>query len=270
MEFETNVTSKDSQGNIIGADVNFYNDKGNLVHRVVICEEQQLQDLTDKINDLDAAYVTPEDLESTLANTAEKTVINATKLNDMNSGDFALRNHTHSEYAEKNHATSNNTYGLGDSSKYGHVKTRNDLNAVNFISGEALSAYQGALLSKKIDSLQTSSEDIAEKVYKNSLKIVIGRYSDGAGEESTTIQVNQGSGNGIYAKISCDMPGYSVAGKTVILVLNGVPYTRTTDSNGKTSKLEIKLNKGKYLLTAFRGGYGGVYAASDQKIIEVI
>lgn len=168
MEFETNVTSKDSEGNIIGADVNFYDDSGNLVHRVVICEEQQLEDLTDKINDLDAAYVTPEDLENTLANTAEKTVINATKLNDMNSGDFALRNHSHSEYAEKNHATSSNTYGLGDSSKYGHVKTRNDLNAVNFISGEALSAYQGALLAKKINSLEASNNNLAEQYYKNS------------------------------------------------------------------------------------------------------
>lgn len=269
MEFETNVTSKDSDGNIIGADVNFYNDKGNLVHRVVICEEQQLEDLTKKINELDTAYVTPEDLETILSNTAEKTVINATKLNDMNSGDFALRNHTHSEYAEKNHATSSNTYGLGDSSKYGHVKTRNDLNAVNFMSGEALSAYQGALLNKKINELESNSNDLAEKYYKNSLRIKIGRWSDSQGEDGTKIVVQQGSGNGIYAKIYCDKPGFNVNGKDVVLVMNGVPYIHTTDSTGKTDKRTINWNKGTYLITAFMRGYDGLNQASDQKIIIV-
>ena len=269
MEFETNVTSKDGEGNIIGADVNFYDDSGNLVHRVVICEEQQLEDLTDKINDLDAAYVTPEDLENTLANTAEKTVINATKLNDMNSGDFALRNHSHSEYAEKNHATSSNTYGLGDSSKYGHVKTRNDLNAVNFISGEALSAYQGALLAKKINSLEASNNNLAEQYYKNSLRIKIGRWSDNQGEDGTKIVVQQGSGNGIYAKIYCDKPGFDVNERDVVIVMNGVPYIHTTDATGKSNKRTINWNKGTYLITAFMRGYDGLNPASDQKIIIV-
>ena len=49
MEFETNVTIRDDEGHIIGADVNFYDDSGNRVHQVVICEEQQLQDLVDAI-----------------------------------------------------------------------------------------------------------------------------------------------------------------------------------------------------------------------------
>ncbi|MCR5026984.1 MAG: hypothetical protein K6A34_06055 [Methanobrevibacter sp.] len=269
MEFETNVTSKDDAGNIIGADVNFYDDSGNVVHKVVICEEQQLQDLIDKINALDTAYVRPEQLTNILANTAENTEINATKLNDLNSGSFALREHTHN-YCEKNHASSANTFGLGDQSKYGHVKTRNNLTATNFISGEALSAYQGALLSQKVSGIESNQNDLAEKVYKNSLRIKIGRWSDSQGEDGTRIQVNEGSGNGIYAKLYCDKPGYDISNKEVILVINGVPYTRTTDSNGKTGKLAINLNKGTYILTAFRGGYDGVYATSDQKIIQVL
>ena len=269
MEFETNVTSKDSEGNIICADVNFYDDSGNLVHRVVICEEQQLEDLTKKINELDTAYVTPEELESTLANTAEKTVINATKLNDLNSGDFALREHTHSNYAEKNHASSTNTYGLGDSNNHGHVKTRNDLTAPRFISGEALSAYQGAILGKRIDALETSADNLAEQYYKNSLRIKIGRWSDSQGEDGTKIELDAGSGNGIYAKIYCDKPDFSLSNRDVILVLNGVPYTRTSDNNGKTEKLTINLSTGTYLLTAFMRGYDGLYPASDQKIIIV-
>lgn len=97
MEFETNVTSRDDEGHIIGADVNFYDDSGNRVHQVVICEEQQLQDLVDAIEELDTRYVRPDELNNILANAAEDTVINATKLNDLNSASFALRNHNHDD-----------------------------------------------------------------------------------------------------------------------------------------------------------------------------
>lgn len=270
MEFETNVTSKDDAGNIIGADVNFFDDSGNAVHRVVICEEQQLQDLIDKINALDTAYVRPEQLTTILANTAESTVINATKLNDMNSGDFALREHVHNDFPPKNHASSANTYGLGDGSNYGHVKTRNNLNATNFISGEALSAYQGALLNQRVSSLENKQSDLAEKYYRNSMRIKIGRWSDGQGEDGTKIEVGEGSGNGVYAKLYCDKPGYNYKDKTVVLVINGVPYERTTDNAGKSGKLTINLMKGTYLLTAFIRGYDGVYPANDTKIIKVL
>lgn len=270
MEFETNVTSRDDEGHIIGADVNFYDDSGNRVHRVVICEEQQLQDLIDAIEHLDTRYVKPEELTTILANTAEDTVINATKLNDLNSASFALRDHNHNQYCEKNHASTANTYGLGDASKYGHVKTRNNLTASNFISGEALSAFQGKLLNDRLASVEASSSDLAEKYYNNSLRVKVGRWSDGAGEDGTKIEVVEGSGNGIYAKIYCDKPGYDISNRKVILAINGVPYERTTDSNGKTSKLSINLSKGVYLISAFRGGYDGVNYSFTQKIVEVI
>lgn len=269
MEFETNVTSIDDEGNIVGADVSFYDDNGNRVHRVVIADEEELEELRAKVEGLDTAYVTPDELENILLNTAERTVINATKLNDLNSGDFALREHDHQEYAIKNHASSSNAYGLGDSSKYGHVKTRNDLNAGSFISGEALSAYQGALLSQRLSTITASTDELAEKYYKSSMHIKVGRFSDNAGEEGTEINIVEGAGDGVYAKLYCDKPGYDLSNKKVILVLNGVPYTRTTDSNGKTGKLQINLSKGTYILTAFRGGYDGFYATSDQKIIKV-
>ena len=269
MEFETNVTSRDGDGNIIGADVNFFDDSGNAVHRVVICEEQQLQDLVDTIESLDTAFVRPDELEVILKNTAENTVINATKLNDMNSGDFALREHEHNQYCEKNHSSTANTYGLADQSKYGHVKTRNNLTATQFISGEALSAYQGALLNQRVSSLESSQSDLEEKYYRNSMRIKIGRWSDSQGEDGTQIIVGEGTGNGIYAKLYCDKPDYNYQGKDVVLVINGVPYTRTTDASGKTDKLTINLLKGTYLLTAFIRGYDGVYPANDTKIIKV-
>lgn len=270
MEFETNVTSRDDEGHIIGADVNFYDDSGNRVHKVVICEEQQLQELVDIIESLDTAFVRPAELMAILENTGESTVINATKLNDLNSGDFAVRDHTHNTYCEKNHASSANTYGLGDGSKYGHVKTRNNLTATGFISGEALSAYQGALLNQRVSTLENKQSDIEEKYYRNSMRIKIGKYSDSSGEDSTIIELTQGSQDGVYAKLYCDKPGYNYNNREVILVINGVPYTRSTDNVGKTGKLAINLSRGTYLVDAFIKGADGVYPANDTKIVKVI
>lgn len=271
MEFETNVTSKDDEGHIIGADVNFYDDSGNRVHQVVICEEQQLQDLVDAIEELDTRYVRPDELNNILANAAEDTVINATKLNDLNSASFALRNHNHdSKYCGKYHASTANEYGVGNQSEYGHVKTINNLTAPNFVGGEALAAYQGTLLNQRLASVESSSGELAEKYYRNSLRIKIGRWSDNQGEDGTKIQILHGSGNGIYAKLYCDKPGFKVNNRDLILVINGVPYVRTTDNNGKSEKLTIKLDKGTYIMSAFSMGYDGVNSSFTQKIVEVL
>lgn len=270
MEFETNVTSRDDEGHIIGADVNFYDDSGNRVHQVVICEEQQLQDLVDAIEELDTRYVRPDELNNILANAAEDTVINATKLNDLNSASFALRNHNHdSKYCGKYHASTANEYGVGNQSEYGHVKTRNNLTAPNFIGGEALAAYQGTLLNQRLASVESSSSELAEKYYRNSLRIKIGRWSDNQGEDGTRIQLNYKS-DGIYAKLYCDKTDFNYNDKDVILVLNNIPYTRTTNNAGKSERLGINLERGTYILTAFVRGYEGMNPASDMKIIQVI
>lgn len=269
MEFETNVTSRDDEGNIIGADVNFYDDSGNIVHRVVICEEQQLQELSDKIDQLDTSYVKPEQLTNILQNTSENTEINATKLNGLNSGSFALRVHTHSNYANQNHASNTNNYGLGDDSKYGHVKTRNNLNAANFISGEALSAYQGALLGNRTSTLESLVSNLQSQYYKNSLQVKIGKWSDNTGEDDSQIIISQGSGDGVYAKLYCDDPNFIFAGKEVVLIINGIPYIRTSDTNGKSEKLNIQLGTGVYTLNAFINSIDGFYPAMCMKIIKV-
>lgn len=52
--------------------------------------------------------------------------------------------------APTNHASTGTGYGLGTTANYGHVKTRNDLNATTYVDGEALSAYQGKVLSDKL------------------------------------------------------------------------------------------------------------------------
>ena len=138
--------------------------------------------------------------------------------------------------------------------------------------GSAANATQHAVNEKinaAIASLKSSADNLAEQYYKNSLRIKIGRWSDSQGEDGTKIELDAGSGNGIYAKIYCDKPGFSLSNRDVIIVLNGVPYVHTTDSAGKTDKRTINLSAGTYLLTAFMRGYDGLYPASDQKIIIV-
>ncbi|MBA4699236.1 MAG: phage tail protein [Ruminococcus sp.] len=58
--------------------------------------------------------------------------------------------------APNNHASTGTGYGVGTTANYGHVKTRNDVNASSYVAGEALSAYQGYVVNNKITSLCSS------------------------------------------------------------------------------------------------------------------
>ena len=53
------------------------------------------------------------------------------------------------------HATTATTYGLGSTTKYGHVKTINELTQASHSDGTALSAYQGKVLKDSIDTLSS-------------------------------------------------------------------------------------------------------------------
>lgn len=83
--------------------------------------------------------------------------INATKLQGHDIEDISLRGHTHN-YSEKNHSYADRDYGVGTEKLYGHVKLVDNLNATTFMSGEALSSYQGRVLNDKITSLETKNE----------------------------------------------------------------------------------------------------------------
>lgn len=62
---------------------------------------------------------------------------------------------TINQRAPNNHAASHTGYGVGSTVNYGHVKTRNDLNASSYVAGESLSSYQGYLLNQKVSALGT-------------------------------------------------------------------------------------------------------------------
>ena len=64
-----------------------------------------------------------------------------------------------SDKAPTSHASTANTYGLGSTTKYGHVKTVNGLTTASHTDGEALSAYQGKVLNDAINGKANSTHN---------------------------------------------------------------------------------------------------------------
>ena len=110
--------------------------------------------------------------------------------------------------------------------------------------------YTESELDAKITALNNTISTLSKAYLKNSLIIKIGRASDGEGEDGTKIEVNTGN-NGIYAQLYCDDSSYSLKNRTIAFLINGVTYERVTDSTGKSATLNINLDAGNYLLTAF-------------------
>lgn len=273
-DFETSCYYKDGK-KIIGAEVRIYNDEGNTIDRILITDAHGLEELETKLDTLDDTYIDKSELVTALTDNvidSEDINLNAKTFDGHDSSYYATAEHQHSgQFAPTQHQSTISTqYGAGTGEQYGHVKVRDDLNARNLNISEALSSHQGFVLNDRLNTLETSSSRLENAYYRNSMRIKIGRWNQQDGEDGTRIQVNEGSGNGIYAKIYCDKPDYSLDGRDVVLVINGVPYVRTTDNTGKTGKLTINLNKGIYLLNAFTRGDEFVYPASDTKIIQVL
>ena len=125
---------------------------------------------------------------------------------------------------------------------------------------EALSAEQGKSLKAMIDNIN-------DKFNRNSVKLKIGRSRDSAGEDSGILELNRGEY--IYVKLYCNDQSFDVGGKLIILNIDGQAYTRTTNSNGKTSDIQINLNSGDHVVIAFRGGYDDYNSAIEQNILRV-
>ena len=128
------------------------------------------------------------------------------------------------------------------------------------LSGKASSShthderyYTESEVDTKVTSLNNALTTLSKAYLKNSLVIKIGRASDGGGENGTKIEVNSGV-TGIYAQLYCDDSSFSLAGRTVAFLINGMTYERDTDSKGKTGTVNINLGTGNYLITVFTMG----------------
>lgn len=275
MEIETKVSVKNNRNEIVSGDVCLYNDDGDVVKKITIVESEVLAELQDTIDNFDNNYLSLTNVSDILSNRVGEYAINATSLRGVDSNDIVTKQDLEYELgvfgAPKIHdSNTSGKYGAGTLEKYGHVKLRNDCNAQNFQNSEALSSYQGAVLKNRIDALEASSGTLEEHYNRNSLRVNILRTNDptGISETKPIIDVVSG-GHQVYAKITCDDPSFSLKDRTVIMVVNGAPYTRTTDNNGVTGNLAINLSAGKYVMQVFARGNASVRSASDMKILNV-
>lgn len=139
----------------LGAEVKIYSDTGENIDNILITSESKFQELADKILNIDDTYIDKAELISIISNTQSELQINATKLNGYTPDDFARRIHSHSEYAQTNHASSQATYGIGTTSTYGHNKVINNVTSTEFRNGESLAAYQGKVLNDLVAATKT-------------------------------------------------------------------------------------------------------------------
>lgn len=98
----------------------------------------------------------------------EGDAFNAETMNDLEqriADEFSSLNDSLTEKVPTNHASAETTYGIGNTTKYGHVKLRNNLNATAYEAGEVLSAYQGAVLKNSVDEKAPTSHASSDGTY---------------------------------------------------------------------------------------------------------
>lgn len=117
--------------------------------------------------------------------------------------------------APTSHASSANTYGLGSTSNYGHVKTVNGLTQSSHSDGTALSAYQGKVLKDAIDA-KPSASDIPTKIsdLQNDSDFIEKSSTTGLVKNDGSIMTG-GTGSSNYAVGNHTHSGY-VSGTKVI------------------------------------------------------
>lgn len=137
-----------------GADVIIYSDEGDVIDTLLITTESTYNDLAQQLEGIDEKYLDRQDLLKILQNTSEEIVeINATYLNGHSSDYYARNNHNHNTvYAPLSHVDAKSSESV-----LGHAKIINNVSRGSFVNGEALSAYQGKLLSDRIDNAVSDS-----------------------------------------------------------------------------------------------------------------
>ena len=232
---------------------------GSVIESFTVTDAESLNELKTALENLDTKYVDNTELTNTLKNPNVDIEINATKLNNLASDKYAKKEDIQDfTKVPENHASPNTTYGLGNTSNYGHLKITDELTSTR--SDTALSAKAGKTINDKVTTLSTSTA-------KNSLRIFLGRNRTDHGEQGTQLIINQEEQ--IYARVACDITGYDYTQNEVVIVANGTPYKRALDSTGKSDFLTIRLNPGTYMITAFVRGNDELYTASDMKILIV-
>jgi len=157
--FKTKVYKVEEE-DVIGAEVTIYSEAGDKIKEIYITSAEALNDLENRLTDLEARPVNQEQVIEIINNLA----VNATTLEGRHSSDFAEANHTHN-YAPIPHNSSNTNYGVGTSSQYGHVRVADNLLTSTFNSSSpvVLSARQGYLLSTELNK-KVAKTDVVDNL----------------------------------------------------------------------------------------------------------
>ena len=151
VDYKTRIFYEAETG-MMGAEVRLYSEEGENIDNIVITSESKLKEIAEKVLEMDDTYIDRDELTSILLNASETLTINATRFQGYVPADFARALHSHSEYAQINHATPQDVYGKGTPANYGHNKLINNLTSSSYVDGEALAAYQGKVLKDAIDT----------------------------------------------------------------------------------------------------------------------
>ena len=121
MEFIVRCYHKDSDDNVIGAEVVAY-DGDDEIDKIILTDETLINELINRLDNLDSTFVKPTQLRDILANVNQGNVINASLFNGMQS-DVFLKKSERNSYLFKpiSHAVSGSDYGLGNKNENGHV-----------------------------------------------------------------------------------------------------------------------------------------------------
>lgn len=276
-DFKVRCYHQDSEENMIGAEVIIY-DGEDKIDTITIVDKTKLDELTTKLDSLDSTYVDMGELVDILTNGSENHTINATLLNGFQSDAFLKKTDRNTySFHPTSHTSQNGEYGIASKTEYGHIKIIDNVSSERYKDGEALSAHQGYELNNKLSDLQ----DI---IFKSSLRILIGRYSDKKGEYGTRIQVPP-SGDGIYARILCEHPNFDYESLKLFIDFNNVQYEFNTNQSEANRKLYLDNNGSvisgrlgvdqpsgsQFLVTAFVKHDGDiVYPATTIKRVEVL
>lgn len=205
---------------------------------------------TDLICDLPLyQYTTNNDGVSSLVNRRE---IYESSLDNVNSSISSLESSV-SGKAPTNHASTASTYGLGNPTNYGHVKTIDALTQSKHINGTALSAYQGKVLNDKVNSKSPINHASANTTYGLGTKTNYGHVktidalTQASYQDGTALSAYQGKV--LFDKIKQTTNGTIVDNSYNIETLGN--YTQYQTWNDTNNSLTIASGTKLYFLVSF-------------------
>lgn len=138
----------EEEGHIQGIEITIFSEEGDKIKTLQVVTEEDYNNLQEQLKDLGEVYVKFSNLEDALTTVT----VNANTFEGLSVSSFSKVGHNHTEYSKTNHSDTSDKYGVGTPSRYGHTKVINNLLTSVNRDGESLSAYQGKILSDKIDS----------------------------------------------------------------------------------------------------------------------